>query len=815
MWNSLRLKVKIPALVVGTAIIVAVGVGIASDLTASKSLNDLSEDRIVASAEIRKNRINDYLVKIKKELHFIGTNGFTIEALQAFNKAFSEVEGNKTEALKARYIKENPNPLGKKHLLDQATSGDAYDQAHGKYHPWFREFLIEEGYYDIFLFDAAGDLVYTVFKEEDYATNFKEGGGQWADTDLGRAFRAAQSGAKGSVHFFDFQPYAPSHEAPASFISTPIHENGKFIGVLAFQMPIDGINAIMNSSAGLGKTGEVVLLGTNGLMRNDSPFTEHNDILKSKIDATIIDRALAEGTVIFTASDYRPLELDASAVTLEFEGVKFFVMAMQGVDEIYAPIVDMGLHMLTVSLILLAIACVAAYYFSRSISAPISDVTESMRVLADGNTEDNGGEVRGRRDEIGEMAQAVEVFRLNAIEQERLEEAARATRDIEARRQLNLEQNIHSFTGTITENFETLLSAVSDLRTTSQALVAAAEQGGNEAGASANSCAEAASSAHAVAAATEELNASIREIATQANHTSRIVGDTSQKAETTDHEVGKLTEAVNKIDSVVTLIRTIAQQTNLLALNATIESARAGEAGRGFAVVAAEVKALSEQTSKATEDIAQQIQTVQLTTGTAADAIRAIGSQVGEIHTLASSVAAAVEEQQAATADIARNVHISATGSERAAESAQIVTRVSEQTGTEAQRVSSASDQLQAVSTAMSKAVQDFIASIGSDLQDRRSSSRFSVDKAIIVTRSGEWHEAKAYDVSTTGMKISTVKGMNLNDVVEVDFGFEKTRAKVVRMDANGIGLQFVEPLSNDQITSPAWNEPGKGLRAA
>ncbi|MGF1621920.1 MAG: methyl-accepting chemotaxis protein [Rhodomicrobiaceae bacterium] len=815
MWNDIPLKAKIPALVLGAALIVGIGIGVSSNMTASHSIETLSHDRMLARAQTQKEAIALYLEDIRKDLVLIASNGFTIAALKDFTNAFSSVGGDTTQTLKERYIAQNPNPLGQKHLLDKATSGDTYDETHGRYHPWFRSFLTERGYYDIFLFDLAGNLVYTVFKEEDYATNFREGGGAWADSDLGRAFRAAQTEAAGSVDFFDFKPYGPSHGAPASFISTPVHEGGNAIGVLVFQMPIDSINAIMNSDAGLGGTGEVVLVGRDGLLRNDSRFTEQNDILKSRIPEDVIEKASAEGMVTFSVPDYRPLEMRATAVPFEFAGANFSVLAMQGVDEINEPVRAMGHTMLITSLTLLCLVSVAAFLFSRSISLPITRITASMRGLAEGNTQTDTAGSQDRKDEIGDMSRAVEVFRQGAIEREHLEKAARATRETENRRQLKLEENIRNFTDTITENFNTLLSAVSALRTTSQALVAAAEQGGQEASSSANSCAEAASSAHAVAAATEELNASIREIATQANHTSTIVGDTTQKAETTDQEVAKLTEAVNKIDSVVTLIRTIAQQTNLLALNATIESARAGEAGRGFAVVAAEVKALSEQTSKATEDIAQQIQTVQLTTGAAAEAIRAIGSQVGEIHTLASSVAAAVEEQEAATADIARNVHISATGSERAAESAQIVTQVSEKTGSEAQRVSTASDQLQAVSNAISKAIQDFIEAMGLDLEDRRASSRISVDKAIIVTRSGEWHEARAFDVSTTGMKISTIKGVNLNDVLEVDFGVEKATAKVVRMDANGVGLQFLEPLSNDQITSLARKEPGKGRRAA
>ncbi|NJM33410.1 MAG: HAMP domain-containing protein [Rhodomicrobium sp.] len=465
-------------------------------------------------------------------------------------------------------------------------------------------------------------------------------------------------------------------------------------------------------------------------------------------------------------------------------------------------------------LAVLSIVVAGGLIMARSITKPISGLTRVMSELADGHFD---VEVDGtdRKDEVGAMARAVNVFRTNSIERVQLEAAAKQTRQKEIMRQQSMDQHLLAFKDAISSNIDILLSEVGGLRSASQSLLSAAGQANTEASSSASSCSEAAASAQAVAAATEELNASIREIAGQAHHTSSIVGETTQKAQATDQEVAKLTEAVNKIDSVITLIRTIAQQTNLLALNATIESARAGEAGRGFAVVAAEVKALSEQTAKATEEIAQQIQTVQATTETAATAIRAIGAQVGEIHGLATSVAAAVEEQEAATSDIARNVHVAATGSQAAAASSQIVTQVAEQTGTEAQRVASASDQLQAVSAAVSKAVQDFIEAVSSDLHERRTASRYDVDKAIIVTKGGDRHDVRAINVSRTGMKISSVKGLNLGDTVMVDFGFDRAPAKVTWVTPDACGLEFAKSLSKDVPTDPRWQDMQAGKRAA
>jgi methyl-accepting chemotaxis protein len=225
----------------------------------------------------------------------------------------------------------------------------------------------------------------------------------------------------------------------------------------------------------------------------------------------------------------------------------------------------------------------------------------------------------------------------------------------------------------------------------------------------------AAENSEAVATATEQLTASIKEISAQAHQTSSLVTGAMQITATTDQDVVKLGEATDRIGSVLDLIRQIAQQTNLLALNATIESARAGEAGKGFAVVASEVKNLATQTARATDEIASQIEGVQLSTQSAIEAIREISGKVTEINGLTGAIAAAVEEQTAATQEIAHNVSAATDRSRQAAQNVSAVLSAADKTSDEVDHVENVSEQLGAITKDIQSKLDQFVQGLASN----------------------------------------------------------------------------------------------------
>lgn len=364
-----------------------------------------------------------------------------------------------------------------------------------------------------------------------------------------------------------------------------------------------------------------------------------------------------------------------------------------------------------VALIGSAGALFLAWVVVRSITVPVAGMVEAMIGLAGGDTTVEIP-ARERRDEVGDMAKAVEVFKRNAIERLRLE--AQEKQEIEARqaRHARIEALTDEFDKAVINLLKGVGDAASTMLDTAGTLTANAELTQSQSAAVSSATEQASTNVNVIAAASTELLASVQEIGSQVTRAATISSNAVAEAHDTNDKVSGLAAAANRVGEVVGLITSIANQTNLLALNATIEAARAGEAGKGFAVVASEVKNLASQTAKATEEIAGQIGAIQAQTEDTVAAIRRIISVIGEINEMSSAIAGAVEEQGAAMQEVVRNVEEAAKGTSEVARSIVQVAEAAEGTGRMAGSVQSAANSLTRQNDGLRVTVEGFLSSI-------------------------------------------------------------------------------------------------------
>ena len=716
--SKLKISQKLPLLILGLAVLSALVTGFITITIAQKELVHADEEKLISTQASRVSALKNYLETIEQDLSALSKNDYVREALVDFMDGWNslKIQGDPQDILQRLYIEDNPNPTGSKEVLDYAKDGSFYSQMHQKYHPWFRHFLQLRGYYDIFLFAPNGDLVYTVFKELDYATNLNTG--EYKDSDLGNAFRAALDNPD-KQNFFDFKPYAPSHGAPASFISQAIpDEDGDVAGVLVFQMPIERINDVMQTSAGMGETGETYIVGQDHLMRSDSRFSEESTILKREIPGETIDLALQGETGEQLVNDYMGRPVYSAYGPIDFHGTRWVVLAEKAQSEVMKPIRHMQMVAVLGILGALAFIGVIAIFASRTISKPITKMSDAMGELAKDNF---SVEVPGteRGDEIGEMAASVQVFKENGLQNQKLqEEQKRLEKRAEEEKKRLLEEMASQFDTQVGSTIQNLSTAVEKLQQISLTMESTAIQTQESSNSVAAAAEETSTNVSTVASATEEMTASAMEISKQVSDVAAKANLAANSANSTSEKVDMLNQLVENIGEVVGAIRDIAEQTNLLALNATIEAARAGEAGKGFAVVAEEVKKLATETGHKTDEIESRITQIQNATRESVVAMQEIIQNISVIDSASTSTASAVEEQNSVIQEITRNITEVSEAARQVADVIGSVQTAAGETGQASQTLKTSADDIGTLSDSLKKSVAGFLSQIRSGEQD-------------------------------------------------------------------------------------------------
>lgn len=667
--GNLRLVVKLPLIIGMLGSVVALVLTVTAYIDARNIMMDQIKTRFESVLEARKNQVKREFIAIEEDLLTQAVSPTTVSALNSFSLAWRTIGKGQTQTLQGDYVHNNPHPKGQKDTLVTTGSGGQYDMVHTKYHPFFRRLLQGRGYYDIFLVDAAGNVVYSVFKEADFATNLDSG--PWRDTDLAKAYRDALNLQPGTTAYYDFKTYAPSNDSAAGFMSAPILRGGEVAGALIFQMPIDRFNEIANNEHGLGETGEVFFIGDDFRRRNDSRFESHGKILDEvRKEAYLVD-ALQKAPRAFLDHVSPTGVLDhIMADEISFHKSHWAIVIEQSDAELLKPVVKLrNLLALQVGGLLIAVA-VIGWLVGRAVSIPFVRVGAALNnvSLGDLTTRIPGTD---RKEDAGDLARNLENLReqlLTAEGERRVnDERAQNQRDVvETLTQSITELAQGNLTAKITREFaveyEDLRAAyngaIGRLNDTISSLLGAAQEIDSNAREVENAsndlsqkAIEQAASLEETAAAITELSASVKITADSASDADQVMSRAKSDATTSGQVVNSAMTAMDKISSssqkitqVTSVIEDLAFQTNLLALNAGVEAARAGEAGRGFAVVASEVRALAQRSSDAAKEINALIHESAENVVSGVDLVEKAGvsfeSLIGEFDKVSKSVSA-------------------------------------------------------------------------------------------------------------------------------------------------------------------------------
>ena len=746
MAINFTVKQRLLGLSVGLSLIpLSLGVwftGQASLDLIQQSINTSNQNLLVSIRENKKQQITNYLENMQGQISTYAGNEMIIAAVDEFSYSFEDYTReykatnddltefyhtefknkytsiNQTDinianlipdrnsiaySLQTAYLANNKHPVGSKDQLELAQDSTTYSKVHQSYHGSIRKYLQEFGFYDIFIVSKeTGDVLYSVYKEIDFATNLNNGA--FAKSGLGKAFHGAKDLPEGEIFTTRFESYQPSYDAQAAFMASPIYDQGQSLGVLIFQLPVDRISNIMTNnkqweSVGLGKTGETYLVGEDKKLRSDSRLllespNQYYDILKNtgqltqadlikKLGSSVgvhqlstegVELALAEQSGFTTYIGYKNTPVLSAYTYINTGGETWALIAEIENDEAFSSFVNLKSELSYISvitvLIFLVVGSTLGFWVAKGISEHLNNLSGIMNDIAKGDGDLTAKIDYNGANEFGDISRAFNeiISKFHAI----IYDIKNTSKQIliESDVVLNVAKESQSIiasqgdathnTVTALEQFEASIATVSTISDKNLAI-------------SLDVVKECERSSEDAELASEDI---------------RLLMTTLQNASQVVHE---LNEEVKGITSVLDVINSIADQTNLLALNAAIEAARAGEHGRGFSVVADEVRSLASRTQASTVEVQNKLEVLDTTTQGVVSSMdsstkiadkgveRVLGlkqtidgltDKVHQMEGLINSVANATNEQTQTIAEINQNMSLIDTQSSNVAQKA-------------------------------------------------------------------------------------------------------------------------------------------------
>ena len=710
----MKLQYKVPFVAVLLCMTSCALIGILGYIQSRDALFDAAVNRLSFIAETKRDHLSRLLTTTSENLDGLARSEGVIKGVEDLIVAF-ETEQSKIGEIRNFFADPKLTPEERAEITGEKRK-DIYSWRHVGLHSSFSALWHTSEISDVYIVSRNGWIVYSVTKGDGFLRNIADMG----PSPMSKIAREALDLHQGEQAFIDFSPYeSGAVDTVSAFWAQPLYDAAAFRGgqpamaALVIRISSAKISNAIGGEEQDGTPQDNMLVGGDGILRTDRALDDLSARALEYSVAQELRQAFAEGKGGEMAVE-DPLSgtLLAAYRPLNVSGRSYFLVAAQPEHMAMAAVDRMGSAMLLLSAGVIVILGGLSVFLGRGITGPIRDMAFAVRRLADN---DNSVDVPGlnRKDEIADIASAVQVFKENAIRMQEMEaEKEETSRRIEEEKRQTMIDLAARFEESVGGLVGTLVEHIGEVRRRAETMSQATGEARAESSLVAGSSEESSANVQAVSAAAEELAATVREIDNQMGRAAQMSRQASEEAQRGDQRVQTLAKTAQQIGDVITLIQDIAEQTNLLALNATIEAARAGESGKGFAVVANEVKSLASQTAKATEEIRAQIEEIQSASRDVVETIQAIADVVQSLEQMNNAVASAVEQQGATTQEIARNTQEVATGAGQVSEGIARVSVASERTGDEASEVLHMCDELAASAEVLERQVGDFVCGI-------------------------------------------------------------------------------------------------------